>query len=203
MVAYHWLTALVVVGLLATGISHLTWLNPRHVMEHVNQLLSGSSATVSRDVMFAFSRATNGAMMQVHFYLGFTLTALILIRIILYIRGERRVTRLLRDLFIPNLSRRKPLINIMYVIAYLALLTMITTGLLMYFGRDLGISRHGHHVIEGIHKTTMFVILTYVIVHIGGIFWAENTKEPGITSSMMNGKTKKEEPAEENSLLPQ
>lgn len=193
MVAYHWLAAIAILGLLITGISHMTWLDPRTVMDHVNTMLAQSGEKVSRKVMFAFFSATSGSMMQIHFYLGFTLAVLILARLILYVRGERRVTKLVRNLFIPDTSKKKPLRNLTYVVAYLGILTMVATGLLMYFDRDLGIGRRAHHILLDTHQATMFVLLTYVIIHIIGVFWAENTDEPGIVSSMINGKTEEVE----------
>ncbi len=193
MVAYHWLAAIAVIGLLITGISHMTWLDPHTVMDNVNAALSKNGEKVSRDVMFAFFRATSGSMMQIHFYLGFTLAVLILARIALYLRGERRVTKLFRALFVPDTSKKKPLRNLTYVIAYLGIIIMVTTGLLMYFDRSLGISRGLHEVLMTTHQATMFVLLTYVIIHVIGVFWAENSDEPGITSSMMNGKPEVEQ----------
>lgn len=171
----------------------MTWLDPHSVMDSVNASLAKSGQKVSREVMFAFFRATSGSMMQIHFYLGFTLAVLILTRIALYFKGERRVTKLFRELFVPDKSKMKPLRNLTYVVAYLGIIIMVTTGLLMYFDRDLGIGRDLHHILMETHQATMFVLLTYVIIHIIGVFWAENSDEPGITSSMMNGKPEKVE----------
>ncbi|HKI45757.1 MAG TPA: cytochrome b/b6 domain-containing protein [Balneolales bacterium] len=193
MVAYHWLAAIAIFGLLITGISHMTWLDPHTVMDHVNAMLANSGEKVSRKVMFAFFNATSGSMMQIHFYLGFALAVLILVRIGLYAKGERRVTKLFRALFVPDTSKKKPLRNVTYAIAYLGILTMVITGLLMYFDRDLGIGRGTHEVLMDIHQTTMFILLTYVIIHIIGVFWAENTDEPGIVSTMINGKAEEAE----------
>ena len=57
----------------------------------------------------------------------------------------------------------------------------------MKFGGTLGISRGTHEVLLTIHQGVMFCLLAFVIVHLTGVFLAENTDQPGVTSSMMSG----------------
>jgi cytochrome b561 len=187
MVVYHWLAAIVILGLLLTGISHMSVLNPRTIAENAAAMASQHGVTLSRNALRAVGGAVNGAVMNIHFILGYSLAILIIFRIILFFTGDQRVFKMAKKSFSTDVKKHKPLVNILYLALYLGILTMAITGLSMKFGGTLGISHDTHEFIQDIHVTVMYCILAFVFVHLIGIFRAENTDQPGVTSSMMSG----------------
>jgi len=187
MVVYHWLAAIVILGLLLTGISHMSVLNPRTIAENAAAMASQHGITLSRNALRAVGGAVNGAVMNIHFILGYSLATLIIFRIILFFTGDQRVFKMAKKSFTPGMKKHKPLVNILYLALYAGILTMAITGLSMKFGGSLGISHETHEVLQDIHVSVMYCILTFVFVHLIGIFRAENTDQPGVTSSMMSG----------------
>jgi len=187
MVAYHWLAAIAITGLLLTGISHMTVLDPHDVVANAMHMASQHGLTIPKQVARVFGFAVNGAVMNIHFILGYSLAILIIFRIILFFAGDNRVFKMAKKSFQPGVNKHKPLVNILYLTLYAGILVMALTGLSMKFGGDLGISHSFHEVLLTIHQGVMFCILAFVFVHIIGIFRAENTDQPGVASSMMSG----------------
>jgi len=187
MVVCHWLTAMVVAGLLMTGLSRMTILNPRTVSQSAISMASQQGHTITSEASRAIGFAVNGAIMNVHFILGYSLATLVVFRIILFFTGDRRVFKMAKKLFQPGFKKHKPFVNILYIALYAGIVTMAITGLSMRFGRSLGFSREVHEFLEETHVTVMYGILTFVVVHLVGVFWAENSDQPGVTSSMMSG----------------
>jgi len=187
MVVYHWLAAIAVVGLLLTGLSRMTILDPHDIAQNAVHFASQHGINISHKASFAIAGAVNGAIMNVHFILGYSLAILIVFRIILFFTGDRRVFKMAKKAFQSGVKKRKPLANVLYLALYAGILTMAITGLSMRFGRQLGLSRGLHGIFLDIHQTIMFCILGFVFVHLIGIFTAENTDQPGVASSMMSG----------------
>lgn len=187
MVIYHWLAAIDILGLLITGIAHMSVLDPHEIARNVAAMASHQGITVSNHVERLIGFAINGALMNIHFILGYGLGILIIFRIILFFTGDHRVLRMAKKTFQPGVPKHKPLVNLLYVAVYIGIITMAITGLSMRFGYQLGVSHGLHEVLLTIHQGVMFCLLAFVFVHLTGIFLAENTDEPGVVSSMMSG----------------
>lgn len=187
MVAYHWLAAVAILGLLLTGLSHMTILDPHDVAESAIHFASQHGISISHKASFAIGAAVDNAVMGVHFILGYSLAILIIFRIILFFTGDTRVFKMAKKSFVPGVKKHKPLVNLLYLALYTGIIVMAITGLSMRFGGTLGISRGVHGILLDIHDVVMFCILGFVFVHLTGVFLAENTDEPGVVSSMMSG----------------
>lgn len=187
MVIYHWLAAIAILGLLLTGIAHMTVLDPHDIVRTASKMASAHGITINRQAERVLGFAFNSALMNIHFILGYSLGILIIFRIILFFTGDTRVLKMAKKAFVPGIPKHKPLVNWLYIAAYLGILTMAITGLSMRFGSQLGISRSVHEVLLTIHQGVMFCLLAFVIVHLTGVFLAENTNQPGVASSMMSG----------------
>ncbi len=187
MVIYHWLAAIVILGLLLTGIAHMTVLDPYDIVHSISKVASAQGIAMNQHLERVVGFTINNALMNIHFILGYSLGILIIFRIILFFTGDRRVFKMAKKAFIPGTSKHKPLVNWLYIAAYLGILTMAITGLSMRFGRTIGLSRSMHHIFMTIHQGVMFCLLAFVVVHLTGVFLAENTSQPGVVSSMMSG----------------
>ncbi len=67
------------------------------------------------------------------------------------------------------------------------LIVMVSTGLTLAFGDDLGISKTISHDVIEVHGFTMYLILAFIAAHLVGVYLAERKDQKGITSNMING----------------
>jgi len=88
-----------------------------------------------------------------------------------------------------NKAEYKHYLNVkkVYTLFYLILLLMALTGLGLAFGRDLGFTRPIHNAVKTIHSILQYCMYAFVLIHLVGVVIAENTKDKGIVSGMING----------------
>ncbi len=68
----------------------------------------------------------------------------------------------------------------------LILLGLISTGLGMRFGTQLGLETH-HHALKEVHEFFNLFMLLFIVAHVAGVVRAECTQESNIVSDMING----------------
>jgi cytochrome b len=78
-------------------------------------------------------------------------------------------------------------VKIGYSLFYLLLLAMASTGMLIAFGADLGISGPVRHTIKEVHGFFQYLIYAFVALHLLGVILADIGKAKGIVSGMING----------------
>ena len=66
------------------------------------------------------------------------------------------------------------------------LLGLISTGLAMRFGVQLGLKAQ-HHALKEVHEFFNLFMLLFIAAHVLGVVRAECTQEPNIVSDMING----------------
>ena len=64
---------------------------------------------------------------------------------------------------------------------------MVTTGMLIAFGGDLGIAGPTRHSIKEVHGFVQYLIYAFVFFHLCGVIMADLDKAKGIVSGMING----------------
>jgi Ni/Fe-hydrogenase 1 B-type cytochrome subunit len=64
---------------------------------------------------------------------------------------------------------------------------MAITGLILYFYKDLGITKDVAHTFKEIHELTYYYIAFFIPLHIAGVFIADIREENGLVSDMING----------------
>jgi Ni,Fe-hydrogenase I cytochrome b subunit len=57
----------------------------------------------------------------------------------------------------------------------------------MVYSDDIDSLQNIRNTVSDIHSVFMWVIITFIVVHIGGVILAELGKNKGIVSSMING----------------
>ena len=101
MVIYHWLAAIVILGLLLTGIAHMTVLDPHDIVQSISKIASAQGIAISHQLERVVGFTINSALMNIHFILGYTLGFLILFRIVLFFTGDTRVFKMAKKIFYP------------------------------------------------------------------------------------------------------
>jgi Ni/Fe-hydrogenase 1 B-type cytochrome subunit len=180
---WHWLHALVVLGLLGTVFLRKTFLSWRANSEILAAKLSTMDIEVSSEQAKTLAKAVRAPMWEWHIFLGYALAALLLIRIALFF------TRSGRQNFI-NISAsslHKKMVKISYIGIYAILAFMALSGLLMTFSDELGLVKETVHSIKEVHEFVFNAVWIFVLLHIAGVVTADTTNEKGIISDMING----------------
>jgi cytochrome b561 len=178
---WHWLNAIVVLGLLATVFLRKTFLSWRTNSEILMTKLSEINVEITTEQAKVLAKAIRAGMWEWHIILGYALAFLIIYRIFLYFKDSSK-----KETF-NSLSLHKKAVQISYYIIYATLIFMSISGFVIYFYQDLGLLKETAHDIKEIHELVYNVILYFVPLHIAGVIIADNQDEKGLISSMING----------------
>jgi len=194
---WHWITFLVLSASMITVLINSTMLNPRDNIGLVQNQLKEKGVTVSEEQAFAVSHEYEDKMWEVHKWLGFGLAFLLISRVLIEITlpsDEKMRTRIKNATGLYKLNNWKKAeyrhyLNVkkVYTLFYLILLLMALTGLGLAFGRDLGFTREIHNTVKTVHSILQYCMYAFVLIHLIGVIIAENTKDKGIVSGMING----------------
>ena len=180
---WHWVNALVVMGLIGTVLLRKSFLSWRANSEILMQKLSEINIDVTAEQTKVLAKAIRAPMWEWHIILGYALAALVLWRILLFFTQSGRQNY--RHLKEENLHKK--MVKLGYLAIYAILLFMTVSGFLIYFYEALGLTKDTAHDIKEVHELLCNVLLYFVPLHIIGVFVAENQGEKGILSDMVNG----------------
>ena len=178
---WHWLNAIVVLGLLATVFLRKTFLSWRTNSEILMNKLLAIDIEITAAQAKVLAKAVRAGMWEWHIILGYALAFLILFRIYLYFKDTSE-----RESF-SSLTMHKKAVHISYYIIYATLTFMAVTGLVIHFYQDLGLLKERAHDIKEIHEFVFNIIMYFVPLHIAGVIVADNKDEKGLISTMVNG----------------
>jgi len=179
---WHWLNALVVLGLLATVLLRKTFLS-KH--ENANILIDklfemGIEITEKQGIVLA--KAIRSVMWEWHIILGYALAFLVLYRIYLYFFDKSI------KVDFSSLDIHHKAVKISYYIVYAILFFLAISGFVIHFYHELGMSKDFAHDIKELHEFTYQFILYFTPLHVAGVFIADAKDENGLISSMIHGK---------------
>jgi len=179
---WHWLNAIVVLGLLGTVFLRKTFLSYKINSQILLSKLAEFDITITIEQSKLLAKAIRSPMWEWHILLGYALAFLVLYRVVLYF-----TERSTKEKF-SSLSLHKKGVHVLYYVLYATLFFMSISGLAMVFHSDLGLSKALTGDIKEIHEAVYNVILIFVPLHIAGVIIAENRDEGGVISTMVNGK---------------
>ncbi len=179
---WHWLNAVVVLGLLATVFLRKTFLSWRTNSEILMMELSKIELDITAEQAKVLAKAIRAGMWEWHIILGYGLAFLMLYRIYLFFTDTSK-----KDVF-SSLDLYHKIVKITYYIIYATLLFMSISGLLIHFYQELNFTKEFAHDIKEIHELVFNIIMIFVPLHIVGVLLAENRGDAGVVSSMINGK---------------
>ncbi|MDQ7085444.1 MAG: cytochrome b/b6 domain-containing protein [Sulfurovum sp.] len=180
---WHWIHALVVLGLLATVLLRKTFLSWRDNSHILLQQLSHINIEVTEVQAKVLAKAIRAPMWEWHILLGYALTALLIWRIVLFFTQSGRQNY--QDFSQKTLHKK--LVTLGYTLLYIVLGFMALSGLIMHFYQELGLVKSTAHDIKEIHELVFNAVLYFVPLHIIGVIIAENTDAKGSVSDMIHG----------------
>lgn len=179
----HWAIAICMILILGTIFLRLTWMNRENVANIIQDYLSTTDQSLSRDEIVLLAKKIRKPMWEWHIYLGYVLTGLYSIRMLLPLFGEMKFTNPLSKQ-IPAIDKFKLWV---YLVFYLCLAISLSTGLLIEFG-----PKEWKENLEEIHELSIYYLIAYMALHLGGVLMAEFTHQQGIISRIVSGKIRKE-----------
>ena len=181
---WHWMNAIVVLGLLGTVFLRKTFLSWRTNSEILMNKLAEFNIEVTAEQAKILAKAIRAGMWEWHIILGYALVFLILFRMYLYFSNAKN-----KESF-SSLSLHKKGVEVLYYIFYATLFFMAVSGTVLSFHEELALGKELAHDIKEIHELVFNGILFFVVIHIAGVVVAELSTDKGIISNMISGDVK-------------
>jgi Ni/Fe-hydrogenase 1 B-type cytochrome subunit len=193
---WHWLNAIVITGSLLTVLLDSTLFDKGDNAALIKDKLQEAGTKVTEDQARSVAHELNDKVWAIHTYFGYVLAGLVLFRILLEFfqvadqKLLRKIKTAYRDYYIikrnRELARHEFWVKTLYAMFYLFIFTMAVTGLCLAFEDDVPALK-AIHAIREVHQFTMYLILSFIVIHLVGVFLAERKDSSGITSDMING----------------
>ena len=174
----HWSIAIAMLLLLITIFLRATWLNKYNVAEIVESFLNKEETIIAHDQAIKLAKNIRKPMWNWHIYLGYLLTGLFALRFALPLFDEMKF----QNPFDKNATLKDKFKAWTYALFYICITASLSTGLLIVFG-----PKSIHHLVEDIHKLSIYYFITYIVLHYAGILLAEFKDEKGIISRIISG----------------
>jgi cytochrome b561 len=174
----HWAIALCFILLLATIFLRLTWLNKHHVADIIGQFMRDQSPGLDEEARITLAKKIRKPMWEWHLYLGYALSGLFALRFSLPLVGKMRFQSPLQPALTP-LERFK---NWTYIVFYACVAVSLLSGLGMKFG-----PKDWEDGLEDLHVLSLYYLIPYLVLHLGGVLHAEFGKRKGIVSRIISG----------------
>lgn len=177
----HWVIAISFLLLLITIFLRLTWLNKNNVAAIIQDYLSTTNQKLTQDEAIILAKKIRKPMWDWHIYLGYFLTGLFTIRFILPAFGQMKIQNPLDK----SLSAKMKFQKWSYIIFYICVVVSLITGLIIVLG-----PKQYKDPMEDIHVLSIYYLIAFLVIHIGGVLVAEFTNEKGIVSRIISGAKK-------------
>jgi cytochrome b561 len=174
----HWAIALSVIFLLLTVFLRMGWMNKDSMGMILKESLQKKGIELSQSDASAIGKNLRKPMWQYHILTGYVLIGLYLIRItITLFQGIA-----FKNPFSKLVSINDRFKSWLYIIFYALLATSLFTGFMVVNGpKDM------KEVMEFIHVKSIYYMVVFIILHIGGVLLADMGADKGIISKMISG----------------
>jgi cytochrome b561 len=153
-------------------------MNKTHISNIIQTYLATTNTTLTTSETISISKQIRAPMWIWHIYIGYFLVALFAIRFALptfgFIKFHMPTGK--------HLNVKKKFQYWIYLLFYMFITVSLITGLLIKFGPE-----QIKKTMEFIHKLSIYYLIAYIIIHIGGVILAEFTDDKGIISKMISG----------------
>ena len=180
---WHWTMALSVIGLLFTVLLRKTFLSYKTNALIIQEQLSSINIDLTLESAKVVAKAIRAPMWEWHYIFALFLAISILIRIYMLVT-KKDVMPLIALIRAPKKEKLKYTV---YLFLCMFIMLMTLSGGVLYFHEALGLVKSDIGWIKDLHEYMMYGVLTFVILHLGGVFRHEITTKEGIVSKMIHG----------------
>ncbi|NCT09005.1 MAG: cytochrome b/b6 domain-containing protein [Flavobacteriia bacterium] len=174
----HWSIAISFTLTLITIFLRLTWMNKNNMAEIMENYLSKNDVILTQDQLIVLAKQIRQPMWDWHIYLGYVLTGLFVVRFSLPFFGEMKIQNPLDK----NITFKEKIQKWIYIVFYVCVVISLITGLIIKFG-----PKEFKKSMESIHELSIYYLVTFIVLHIGGVLYAEFTNDKGIISRIVSG----------------
>ena len=174
----HWSIAFCMLFILFTVFLRLTWMNKENVANILQKYFAETNTSLTREQLIDLAKQIRKPMWVWHNYAGYVLSALFFLRLTLPFLGELKFA----NPFTKQLPLKVKFQYWVYLVFYVCVLISLVTGLAIEFG-----PANMKNTVEEIHVLSIYYLLTFLVLHVGGILIAEFTVNPGIISRIVRG----------------
>ena len=193
---WHWLNAIVITGSLLTVLLNSTLTNTRKNAALIKDQLQDAGVSVTDQQARHAAHQLSDNVWAVHTWIGYGLVALVVFRLLLeffqladqkFIRGLKSLYQHYQDTK-QNREQAKHdfWVKTLYALFYIMIIIQCITGLCLAF-EDGVPALKAIHAFREIHSFNMYLIIAFILLHLGGVYLAERKNRPGIVSDMING----------------
>ncbi|HTK20907.1 MAG TPA: cytochrome b/b6 domain-containing protein [Mucilaginibacter sp.] len=190
---WHWLSAIIISGSLLTVLSNSTITDGHSNADVIQKSFAERNISVSQDQARAAAHEISDKVWELHTYFGYILITLFIFRFALefFHRADQKLIRKLKVAYahLNGVNRKQAkhdiVVKSLYIAFYILLSVMAITGLCMTFEDDIPALKI--HALREIHSFCMYLIITFIVIHLAGVFLAERKESKGIVSDMING----------------
>ena len=159
-----------------------TWMNKNNIALIIQDYLATTDQSLSREQVITLAKKIRTPMWDWHIYIGYALVGLYSIRILLPFLGQMKFP----NPFDLSLTTKEKFQYWVYIVFYVCVAISLTTGLIIVLG-----PKNLKESMEQIHVLSIYYLLAFIVLHIGGVLFAEFTTQHGLISRIISG-TKKE-----------
>jgi len=174
----HWAIALCIVVIVVTIFLRLTWMNKDNVANITKNYLTSTNQSLSQEQLIVLAKQIRKPMWDWHIYSGYVLSGLFFLRLLLPFFGQFKFSNPLNK----QLTLKEKFQFWVYIIFYVCMAVSLMTGLIIEFG-----PKDYKSAMESIHVLSIYYLVSYLVLHFGGILLAEMTSSKGIISKMVSG----------------
>lgn len=174
----HWSIAFCMLFILFTVFLRLTWMNKENVANIMQKYFAETNTSLTREQLIDLAKQIRKPMWVWHNYAGYVLSALFFLRLTLPFFGELKFA----NPFTKQLPLKVKFQYWVYLVFYVCVLISLVTGLAIEFG-----PANIKNTVEEIHVLSIYYLLTFLVLHVGGVLIAEFTVNPGIISRIVRG----------------
>jgi Ni,Fe-hydrogenase I cytochrome b subunit len=195
---WHWGNALLVLGQLITILFIKVIVKPKALVPEFQAAEAQHGGNLSKEQAMSIASLMSERLWDWHIAIGLALASFWAYWLVLQLTApvERRFTarlvaaaryyRLAPPAEHPN-ARHALLAKLTYAAFYLFISIMVLTGLALTWADDVAWLHRIEHSVKAVHNVTMYLLIAFVVVHVGGVVWAELTKDHGLISRMVSG----------------
>jgi cytochrome b561 len=174
----HWSMAFCLLFMLLTIFLRLFWMNKVHISAIIQGFLADTPVNLSEEESIVLAKQIRKPMWIWHSYVGYILTGVYVIRLIVPLFGEMKFP----NPFVKRTSFQEKFQTWVYFVFYCCLGVSLLTGLFIAFGPE-----SLEEVMETIHVLSIYYLIAFIVLHFGGVLLAEFTKGKGIISRIISG----------------
>lgn len=176
----HWVIAISMFVLLATGFLRMYWMGRKTISAAINNELTAKGLALPEESVRAIAKSIINPMFEWHVNFAYVLVFAFVLRIIyMLVKGIK-----FPNPFSKTASGKEKFQGTIYFTFYILVAVEAATGMMLKF--ELA----GENILEKaeeIHKLAIYWMPGFIVLHFVGITIAELTNKKGIVSKMIGG----------------